>query len=138
MLLLLHLQKIFPIPKPYKNSVVYQFTCPRCCSSYTGKTDWCLYTRIKEHAKSDKSEICNHIHNCKEFQNTRTLLNFPATLLNCNYSTSLVDLIYTNCKIIDRSNDWSLLLFKEAFHILRLNPAWNHGMRASKELTIFR
>ena len=106
-----------PIPKRYKNSVVYQFTCPGCCSYYIGKTDRCLYTRIKEHAKSDKSEICNHVHNCKKFQYIRTFLNFPATLLNCNYSTRVVDLINNYCKIIDRSNDWALLLFKEAFNI---------------------
>ena len=70
-----------PIPKPYKNSVVYKFSCPGCSSSYIGKTDRCLYTRIKEHAKSDKSEIFNHVHNCDEFQFIRTLLNFPANLL---------------------------------------------------------
>ena len=77
-------------------------------------------------------------YNCDEFQFIRTLLNFPANLLDCNYSTSLIDLIYSNCKVIDRSNDWSLLLFKETFHIHRCNPALNHGARASKELTISR
>ena len=128
-----------PIPKPYKNSVVYQFSCPGCCSSYIGKTDRCLYTRtIKEHAKSDNSEILNHVHNCEEFRYNHTLLNYPANLLCCNYSKSLVDLIYSNCKVIDGSNDWSLLLFKETFHIRRHNPVSNHGARASKEPTIFR
>ena len=116
---------------------MYQLSCSGCCSSYIGKTDRCLYTRIKEHAKSDKSEIFNHVHNCEEFPCIRTLLNYPTNLLDCNCSTSLVDLIYSNCKVIDRSNDWSLLLFKEAFHIHRLNPELNHGARASKELTIF-
>ena len=69
--------------------------------------DRCLYTRVKEHAKSDKPEIFNHVHNCDEFHFIRSLLKFPANLLDCNYSTSLVDLIYSNCKVIDRSNDWS-------------------------------
>ena len=50
-------------------------------------------------------------------------------LLDCNYSTSLVDLTFSNCKVIERSNDWSLFLFKEAFHIRRLNPVLNHGAR---------
>ena len=95
-------------------------------------------TDVFTHASKIIACICNHVHNCKEFQYIRTLLNFPATLFNCNYSTTVVDLIYDNCKIIDRSNDWSLLLFKEAFHIHRLNPVLNHGARASKELTIFR
>jgi predicted GIY-YIG superfamily endonuclease len=48
------------------NIVVYKFSCPGCSSSYIGKTDRCLYTRIKEHAKSDKSEIFNHVHNWRD------------------------------------------------------------------------
>jgi hypothetical protein len=87
---------------------VYKFSCLGCSSFYIGKTDRCLYTRIKEQAKSDKSEIFNHVHNCDEFEFISTLLNFPANLLDCNYSTSLVDLIYSNCKVIDRLNDPSL------------------------------
>ena len=59
-------------------------------------------------------------------QYIHTLLNYPANLLDCNYSRSLVDLIYSNCKVIDLSNDWSLLLFKKAFHIRRLNQVLNH------------
>ena len=86
-----------PIPKPYKNSVVCQFTCPACCSSYIGKTDRCLYTCIKEHAKSDKSEICNHVHNCKKIQYVRTLLIFPATVLN----KQLLDEVFVICRIIN-------------------------------------
>ena len=63
----------------------------------------------------------------------RTLLNYLCNLLDCNYySTSLVDLTCSNCKVIDRSNDWSLLLFKGAFHIYRFNPVLNHGARVSK------
>ena len=81
-------------------------------------------------------KFSNHVHNCEEFQHIHTLLNYPTNFLDCNYPASLVDLIYSNCKLIDRSNDWSLLLFKEAFHIRRLNPVLNHGARASKELTI--
>ena len=59
--------------------------------------------------------------------------------INCiNNVVSMVDLIFENCYIIDRSNDWSLLSFKEAYHIRRCDPSLNHGARASKELTIFR
>ena len=49
------------------------------------------------------------------------------------YTINVVDLIFDNCYIIDRSNDWSLLLFKEAYHIRRCDPSLNHGARASKE-----
>jgi hypothetical protein len=35
--------------------------------NYVGKTDRCLYTRIKEHSSLDSSEIYNHIISCNEF-----------------------------------------------------------------------
>ena len=44
---------------------------------------------------------------------------------------SIIDLIFNNCYIIDRSNDWSLLLFKEAYHIRRSDQPLNHCARAS-------
>ena len=72
------------------------------------------------------------------FEHVRSLLNLPCNLLNVKYTINVVDLIFANCYIIDRSNDWSLLLFKEAYHIRRCDPSLNHGARASKELTIFR
>ena len=50
-----------PIPKQYQSSVVYEFKCPGCNANYVGKTDRCLYTRIKEHFCNDTSEIYNHI-----------------------------------------------------------------------------
>jgi hypothetical protein len=48
-------------PKTYQSSVVYEFKCPGCNANYVGKTDRCLYTRIKEHSSLDSSEIYNHI-----------------------------------------------------------------------------
>ncbi len=47
-----------PTPKTYQTSVVYEFKCPRCNAIYIGKTDRCLYTRIKEHSsRHESSEI---------------------------------------------------------------------------------
>ena len=44
-------------PKTYQNSVVYEFKCPGCNANYVGKTDRCMYTRIKENSSHDSSEI---------------------------------------------------------------------------------
>ncbi len=52
-------------------------------------------------------------------------------------NTNLTELIFRNCKIIDRSDHWSLLLFKESLAIGRRKPDLNHGAKASKELIIF-
>ena len=46
---------------------MYEFKCPGCNANYVGKTDRCLYTRIKEHSSLDSSEIYNHITSCNEF-----------------------------------------------------------------------
>ena len=54
-------------PKMYQSSVVYELKCPRCNANYVGKTDRCLYTRVKEHSCHDSSEIYNHICSCNEF-----------------------------------------------------------------------
>ena len=97
-----------PTPKPYKSSIVYKFVCPGCNASYIGKTDRCLYTRVNEHAKSDKSEIYNHVHDCEHFEHVLSLLNLPCNLLDVKYTINIVDLIFDNCYIIDRSNNWSL------------------------------
>ena len=78
------------------------------------------------------------MHDCEHFEHVLSLLNFPCNLLDVKYTINVVDLIFDNCYIIDRSNDWSSLLFKEAYHIRRCDPSLNHGARASKELTIFR
>ena len=53
------------IPKLMKSYVVYQFNCPGCNGSYTGKTERNLCTRTEEHTCSDKeSAIYNHMSNC--------------------------------------------------------------------------
>ena len=49
----------------------------------------------------------------------------------------LPEFIFNNSKIIDRSDHWSLLLFKEALAIRRFKPELNHGTKASKDLIIF-
>ena len=50
---------------------------------------------------------------------------------------SVTDLIFTNTKIIDKSNHWSLILYQESIAINRMKPSLNHGTKASKDLSIF-
>jgi hypothetical protein len=60
-----------------------------------------------------------------------------STQTNPTQTCILSEFIFTNSKIIDRSDHWSLLLFKESLTIRRLKPELNHGTKASKELIIF-
>ena len=120
-------------PDEYKSSVVYEFSCPGCRSSYIGKTDRYLYTRIKEHSTRENSEIYAHVNSCEHFQHIKSLLELSPHLSN-PICTNTTQLIFNNCKVIDKSNHWSLLLFKESLAIRRRKPILNHGAKASKEL----
>ena len=70
-----------------------------------GKTDGCLYTGIDEHAKSDQSKVCNHVHDCEHFEHVLSLPNLPANLLDIKFTVSVVDLIFDNCCVNGRFND---------------------------------
>ena len=108
-------------PMRYQSSVVYKFTCPGCNCRYIGKTDRCLYTRLKEHPQDNKSNIFNHIINCEHFQHIKSKLELtPYHENNSTVTCILPEFILNNSKIIDRSADhWSLLLFKESLAITR-------------------
>ncbi len=57
---------------------------------------------------------------------------------NDTINTNMTQLIFNNCKIIDKSDHWSLLLCKESLAIRRRKPSLNHGVKDSKELIIFQ
>ena len=124
-------------PKEHQSSVVYKFTFPGCQASYIGKTDHCLSTRIGEHAYSKNSKIYSHINTCEHFLHIQLLLNLPSNIYDINESTVLPQIIFNNCKILDKAKHWTLLLFKKALSIHREKPLLIHGTKASKELVIF-
>ena len=95
------------VPKQNKSNVVYEFTCPKCNSSYVGKTDRTLLERVKEHAYKDQESAVNkHLNSY-----------YDTNYLDSKTSNELTDFVMTNLKIIDSSNNWNLLLYKEALHI---------------------
>jgi hypothetical protein len=87
--------------------------------------------------KLDSSEIYNHITSCNEFNFVINLLELTPNDEVNNIKCSLTDLIFTNTKIIDKSNHWSLILYQESIAINRMKPFLNHGTKASKDLLIF-
>ena len=80
-------------------------------------------------------------------QKLRKQINLTITLhLNSCYDTNyldsktnneLTDFVMTNSKIIDSSNNWNLLLYKEALHIKRRKSILNNGLKASRDLQLF-
>ncbi len=125
-------------PTPYQSSAVYEFICPGCNSRYIGKTDRCLYTRTKEHSHQKTSEIHQHFSSCEQFQHIKAILElYPDDDAMSNKPCIMAEHVFHNTKIIDKSNHWSLLLYQESLAIQRHKPELNHGIKASKELTIF-
>ena len=57
--------------------------------------------------------------------------------INTKRECNSTQLILNNCKIIDKAEHWSLLLFKEALATHRQSPSLNHGTKASKDIIIF-
>ena len=125
------------IPKELQSSVVYKFTFTECKSSYIGKADRCLITRIKEHVCRKDSEIYNHIKSCEHIHYLQNSLNLPSNLLSLNEATNLQQLILNNYHFIDKAKQWSLLLFKVILYIHRQKALLNHWTKASRELVIF-
>ena len=96
-----------PTTKQRQSSVVYKFTCPSWSHSYVGKTDRCHITRLKEHSDSKDYEIFRHINLCEHFNNFNPLLVLPF-----NNPGLLPQIVLNNIVIIDKSINWSLLLYK--------------------------
>ena len=83
-----------------------------------GKTDRCLYTRKKELSTRKSSEIHAHINSCEHFQHIKSLMELSTDLPNVIH-TNITELLFNSCKVIDKSDHWSLLLFKESLAIRR-------------------
>ena len=78
------------------------------------------------HSTRENSEIYAHVNSCEHFQHIKSLLELSPHLSNPT-CTNTTQLIFNNCKVIDKSDHWSLLLFKESLAIRRRKPILNHG-----------
>ena len=103
-----------------QSSVIYKFVCPGCKSCYIGKTDRTLHERTKEHAyakgnKNEQSAIYEHLSLCTHYSHIADLFKIDTNGFNSNKSNVLQ--IRDNTIALDRGNNWSVLLFKEALMI---------------------
>lgn len=130
-----------------KSNVVYLFTCPSCGSSYVGKTDRTLRERLGEHSSKTESAIHDHLDSCEGLNYTLNLFNFSPSLFNDNFMSQSTTvnkaefystIVNKNTRIIASDNQWDMLLFKEAYYIKNLQPILNNGLRASRELYLFK
>ena len=135
------------IPNTSRSNLVYEFTCPGCNSSYIGKTERNLATRLSEHSDPQKSSIAKHLSEC---EHANYILNLNHIFDNLNdindkgtnkpdAPLSRHNLIMANTQTLHtlKHTNSSLLLFLEALYIKYRNPVLNNGLRASKELVVF-
>ena len=116
------------VPPLSQSFVVYEYNCPGCNSSYIGQTERTMYERSYEHAWKDKNSAINkHINCCSGFKHLIDLRNLDNELFS-NAESSMIkehhiysDLVRNNTKVIDKTNNWNILLFKDSLHIKNEN-----------------
>ena len=123
------------LSKLSKSNVVYQFSCPGCESSYTGKTQQTLFERTKEHGTRADSAIKGHFDN---WLNMEYLFSIKNLILNdVNTREFRLNLVCQNTRKIDESNNWKVLSFKEAYHIKEKCPILNNDIKVFRAMQLF-
>lgn len=98
----------------------------------TGRT---LFERTKEHVPGANSAINGHLHN---YSNVEHLLSIDNLILNvANMCDFRLNFVCHNTKIIDQSNNFNVLLFKETYHIKEKCSVLNNRVKGSREMQFF-
>ena len=126
-----------------KSNVVYEVCCPGCGENYIGKTERTMRERSVEHAWSDpESPMRNHLKSCPHFNHMYGLLTIfdetPVAEEPKNRRNFTIQSLQEQIKILDYDRNWNQLLYKEALNIERKNPSLNKGLKASRQLKLFR
>jgi len=134
------------IPVGLKSNCIYQFKCPGCSESYIGKTDRNFDTRVAEHGSHRKDQdtiVYKHLSNCTSFHEIIQMLNLPMTN-NSSFAPKAVIQPYIlnaaikNIECLSTNNNWTQLCFLEALYIKIRKPSLNTGLRATKDLVLFK
>jgi hypothetical protein len=105
------------LPNGMQSSLVYEFSCARCASTYVGSTIRTLRTRVAEHAGRS--------------HRTGSLLSAPSHSSVRSHAHSCditVDL--TKFRVLGRCKNFSDLRILESLHIFKLKPTLNDQQSA--------
>ena len=94
-----------------------------------------LFERTKEHKTRADSAIKGHLDNCSNVEHLFSINNLM--LNDVNTHEFRLNLVRQNTRIIDQSNNWNVLLFKEAYHIKNKCLNLNNSVKASREMQLF-
>ena len=129
------------IPTHQKSNVIYTIKCPGCGEDYIRKTDRCVITRLNEHSNRSDQPMFQHLQHCEKLLETRTLYQLPdvdTDVSTVNLQAHIANPVSDNWKILDSNTNWLQLCFLESYYIKQLKPKINDGLKASKELLLFR
>ena len=126
------------IPKQQRNDVVYELTCLGCGKKHIGKTETNIATCIAQHCKRVDQPMNLHYSNCEPFKDMYMLLNVGSNVVADSHHTDfMLSNTIDNCRILHSHQNWSQLLFLEAYAIKRFKPSLDVGLKASRELVLF-
>ena len=118
-----------------ESNVVYQFSCPGCESSYTGKTQRTLFERTKEHGTRADSPIKGHLDN---WLNMEHLFSIKSLILNdVNTHEFRLNLVCQNTIKIDESNNWNFYHLKKNTISKRNVQFWIMGSKRLEQCYSF-
>ena len=84
----------------------------------------------------------NHLKSCPHFNRMYGLLTIfdetPVAEEPKNRRNFTIQSLQEQIKILDYDRNWNQLLYKEALNIERKNPSLNKGLKASRQLKLFR
>ena len=84
----------------------------------------------------------NHLANCAGFNEIASLHGLPncsgdLTPARVSVKEHIYNAVHTNYKVIDHSDNWSQIVFLEAFYIKNLKPSIYEGLKKPLENKTF-
>ena len=94
----------------------------------------------KPDGRKPDQNMHRHLKNCSYFQELGQLYSLPCDgeTVDIDIKEYLINAALNNCCIIDQNNNWSQLSVLKAYYIKTLKPEINDGLKASKELGLFK
>ena len=86
-----------------------------------------------------------YLLSCEGLSHIDTLMSFPCTgndvasfdVTGDDIRFRRINIVRHNLRVIDKSDNWSVLLIKEALAIKDRKPLLNSGLKASRDLRLF-
>ena len=96
---------------------------------------------MKEQGSRDYEPMYKHLIACTYFHEICDVLSLGRIFDSgeaTNNEQQIYNAVLNNCEVVHRYSRWSQLCYLEAYYIKLIDPKINCGIRASKELSLFK